>query len=427
MKIIYSEGRYRVFSDGIESFNELPPRSYRVAFSKEEGFFLVGAEDVRNVEKVYGNLDAKAEKVFKTYENTSRSIGVLMSGEKGIGKTMMARILCQKANNKGIPVIIISQYVPGIAQFLGTIQQPALLLFDEFEKMFSSNSRECREDAGDQPEMLSLLDGLYASKWLFVFTCNHTSMVSDYILGRPGRIHYHFRFQKPDKEEIKAYLKDNIPEQKWPQISEVVAYANYAKINYDALRAIAFEFRMGGDFKDFIGDLNIERLYSCIDCNIYVEFNSGEIAVAPGCQADVVNGRDRNGCGVGAWFGDVQIRGDYQCMFHMHYNESDIRINEENNDGTYCIPEDRLWKVELHPDTRHDLMPTAEELAKSGIKRIIFVPVGLDGTEEILMRWNKRAMRIDKTVDEDGESAFNFTRADRMTIIPLSAKRKVAR
>lgn len=399
MKIIHSEGMYRIFNDGIESFDQLPPRSYRVGFNDQTGFYLTNADDVKNIEKVYGDLNAKADKVFNAYEHSTRSIGVLMSGEKGIGKTMLARILCERANAMGLPVIIVSFARGGIAQFLGSITQPAMILFDEFEKMFSGRDG----DAGDQPEMLSLLDGLYNSKWLFCFTCNHIGRISDYMLGRPGRIHYHFKFTNPSKNDIEAYLKDNIPEDKWDQIIEVVNYSNYARVNYDALRAIAFEFTMGGNFRDFIGDLNIETLYTSCECSTFIEFNDGSVVVGRNCTVDLVDGTDVHHWSIGAW--DDDAHSDWTRVVSATIDERDIRPNIEDNDGTYYIPADRLWKVIVSVNCSRAFTDDVKAMVGSGVKRVVLVPVGFTETMDALAQWERRvpALKRVDVIDPDGD------------------------
>lgn len=411
MKIIYSQGMYNIFTDGIETFDKLPPRSYRVSWAKDTGFFLINADDAKNSEKVYGNLNTRADKVFKAYQATNRSVGVLMSGEKGIGKTMMARILCERANAMGLPVIIVTFNQPGIANFLGSIKQPALILFDEFEKMFGAggsgrNSRSGWDDsgngdAGGQPEMLSLLDGLYSNKWLFVFTCNQEKSISNYILGRPGRVHYHFRFNRPNAEEIEEYLRDAIPQEKYSQIPLVIAHSNYAKINYDALRAIAFEFNLGGDFKEFIGDLNIESLAGRGDCDIFVEFNDGNVAWANGCTMNIVNGGNLHR------FSFVAVRddgGDHDRVVSIGIDDSDV-IPSPDGDGTYVIDEEAFAGIHVVPCPAYDdWTDRVSEIIKSGVKRIVIIPEYITGLDDIRNGWLEKVTRYH--VDRKTHDAF---------------------
>jgi hypothetical protein len=58
-------------------------------FSKFTGFYLNKVFDTFKVpERVYGNITDKAERIFKRYESDNNSLGVLLLGRKGSGKTL---------------------------------------------------------------------------------------------------------------------------------------------------------------------------------------------------------------------------------------------------------------------------------------------------------------------------------------------------
>jgi hypothetical protein len=84
--------------------------------------------------------------------------------------------------------------------------------------------------------------------------------LNDYIINRPGRFHYHFRFDYPVNKEIEEYLKDKIAEEFYGEITKVVDFANKIPLNYDCLRAIAFELNCGVPFETAITDLNIVNI-----------------------------------------------------------------------------------------------------------------------------------------------------------------------
>ena len=405
MKIIKSEGRYQVYSDGIESFNELPARSYHVMFNENIGFYLMHADDVKNTEKVYGDLHKKADKVFKAYEASTRSIGVLMSGKKGIGKTMMARIICERANQIGLPVIMVSFNKPGLAHFLGTITQPALVLFDEFEKMFSSrnfmSSDGDSNEAGGSPEMLSLLDGLYNSKWLFVFTCNRTYDMSSYLLGRPGRIHYHFKFSEPSEDEIREYLTDNIPADKHDQIPEVVAFSKYAEINYDALRAIAFEFNLGGDFREFISDINIDRKFVQTKSFVFLKFKTGLMVAGSGGTLNVFDGRDKHSWSLGGYKENSNFTGSKR-LVELIFDEKWITADRDSNDGTFIIDPKYIHKCIARDASPTDMEKPVLEGIASGIDSVRIVP-DVDEFELIIDELRERVVTY-REEEKNGET-----------------------
>ena len=80
---------------------------------------------------------------------------------------MFARMLAEKGNKAGLPLIIVDMAIPGVADFISSISQECIVLFDEFEKIFREDSKD---DEHPQEELLSLFDGVDSGKKLFVIT-----------------------------------------------------------------------------------------------------------------------------------------------------------------------------------------------------------------------------------------------------------------
>lgn len=256
MKIIHVGSSYKIYTDDLKVYDELPVGVYNVDFNPMSGFSLSEHPAIEINERVYGVHEVKAEKVMRSFTAFERNLGVILSGSKGIGKSLFAKLLCLKAMAQGLPVIIVDSFTPGIARYLGSIEQRALVLFDEFDKTFG-NIRAGENEADPQAGLLSLFDGITPGKKLFVITCNELRNVNDYLVNRPGRFHYHFRFDFPSADEIREYMNDNLKPEYVGQIEEVVKFAGRVGLNYDCLRSIAFELNTGEQFKDAIGDLNI--------------------------------------------------------------------------------------------------------------------------------------------------------------------------
>jgi hypothetical protein len=259
MQIVNTGHMYQIYDDGVKTFNKLPAQIYTVCFSKMTGFFLQKFDDITINEKVYGIAPTKLDKVVKSFYSFERNLGIILSGAKGIGKSLFAKMLSERMVAEGFPVLIVNTFIPGIADFLTSIQQEVVVLFDEFDKTFYS------KDGGDsmtdpQASMLTLFDGLSQGKKMFVVTCNEIRHLNDYIINRPGRFHYHFRFDYPVNKEIEEYLKDKIAEEFYGEITKVVDFANKIPLNYDCLRAIAFELNCGVPFETAITDLNIVNI-----------------------------------------------------------------------------------------------------------------------------------------------------------------------
>lgn len=270
MHIVESGKRYRIFNNAITTYDQLPPKTYRVDYDPETRIFsLLEAHDFEIPEtKIYGQHLDKVKKVLNSMDKMNRNLGVILSGDKGIGKSLFSKCLGLKARKKGIPVILVNEYHEGIANFLEEIEQTVMILFAEYDKTFDEKKHNC------QAEMLSLFDGVSAGKKLFVITCNEIQSLSQYLINRPGRFHYHFRFLYPTADEIRDYMEDKLDKQYYDEIENVIAFSVRMNLNYDCLRSIAFELNNGLKFQEAINDLNIIRISQYKNIKIIVEFEN---------------------------------------------------------------------------------------------------------------------------------------------------------
>ena len=259
MKVISTGSKFNIYPDDLRSYDQLPADYYVVRYSEKEGFFLERYNEFKITDaKVYGIHLEKVGKVLDSFGIFNRNLGVILSGDKGIGKSLFSRLLGRQAVEKDIPVIIVDTYWEGIGSFLDRIQQEVMVLFDEFDKTFS----EKEHGSSAQTSMLSLFDGVAQGKKLFVITCNELRGLNDFLVNRPGRFHYHFRFDYPTEEDIREYLTDVLEKNYSSEINNVIDFSKRVALNYDCLRAIAFEINRGQKFSDAIKDLNIVNITS---------------------------------------------------------------------------------------------------------------------------------------------------------------------
>jgi hypothetical protein len=190
--------------------------------------------------KLYGSTTADATRILRTFQDRARITGVLLSGDKGSGKTVLAQQISLLAAQQGLATILVGRMVPGqlLAPFLQALPTPAVVLFDEFEKVYGETSQ--------QDTLLSLLDGTMGARALLVFTVNVLRDLTPYLLNRPGRIFYHLRFAGLTEAFVREYVADVLRDP--TQIDAVVAVASrFPACSFDILKALCEEVNRYGE------------------------------------------------------------------------------------------------------------------------------------------------------------------------------------
>lgn len=230
-----NKNKYSVTSeDALDLHKELPAGVYSLMYSDLTGYYLEEMQPFSFKSKCYGSNQFHTDRIFNTFISRKKSTGVLLCGEKGSGKTLLSKTLSIKAHESGIPTILISSAFTGeeFNMLISGIEQPCMFVFDEFEKVY--------KEENDQNAILTLLDGVFNSKKLFVFTVNDLHKINNFMLNRPGRIFYKIKFGGLSEEFVREYCADNLRNHHF--IDEILSISNVVRnFNFDMIQALVEE------------------------------------------------------------------------------------------------------------------------------------------------------------------------------------------
>lgn len=179
--------------------------------------------------KVYQTKKDKVfvNRVLKNFYSTEKNTtGVLLTGDKGTGKSVTAKILAKEAQ---LPIIVINSDTQEkyLEEFFKKFDQPVCILFDEVDKNFNTQ------------QMLTFLDGMHkTAKKLVIMTANNEDNLSNFIKNRCSRIRYYRHYSMledakeyaeliceakgiKDKEEVVNFIVKNI---KYPSIDNICSF-----------------------------------------------------------------------------------------------------------------------------------------------------------------------------------------------------------
>ena len=191
----------------------LPPGLWKVAFNPMTGFYLTKElRDIELPEHIFGSSKKQLELITSRFERDNKSMGVLLTGDKGTGKTLLASQIINHYVASGFPVILMDEAFEHMDSALSTfISQISntVFLFDEFEKVFSSDAQQYLLNFFDEKSNMNRLS----------IAISNSQAISGFMLSRPSRFFYHFKYGKLDNDTI----------------TEVVTYYGLSKSVADAL------------------------------------------------------------------------------------------------------------------------------------------------------------------------------------------------
>ena len=320
----------------------LPAGTYTFHYDQNRGLWLEACDAVPAVGcKVYGDTIRRVEKSWNAFKRRSCNTGVLLSGEPGMGKSMFIKLICAKAYAEGVPVILLKGNLPGITDYLAKITTEILVVMDEFEKNFRDFNGDS-EDNHAQDSFLSLMDGMTDGKKMYIAAVNETWKINKFMINRPGRFLYHYKFGYLTQQEICEFIEDRIVDPANRTFLETALLAH--DVNYDALAAICSEINAGMDPQETLDDLNLsEDMTQSYD--ITVKLNGNDFMVNA-CSIDLTDTYQE------FWYNDP-ISG---YAARIRWNVKNLQVHKVSRYTTeLVIPHDQYEIRHFHDSNCNDL------------------------------------------------------------------------
>lgn len=234
-----------------------PNKVYTVTVDRyTDELYMNIAPDFVLPEKIYTTAsdDKFMSRVLNHYTNAGNGMtGVMLSGLKGSGKTVMAKQIALKSN---LPIILIDNTthpssVNKLFKLLTSIE--ACIVFDEFDKV---------GERYDTNQLLKVFDGINTSgKKLVLFTCNDENEINKFMLDRCSRIRYWRKFSEINPAMIMSILQDKLVDKNEAKSLIDFICENFGCISFDNICSFITEVNENPKdaFEELFADMNLSK------------------------------------------------------------------------------------------------------------------------------------------------------------------------
>ncbi|MGH6868620.1 MAG: AAA family ATPase, partial [Methylocella sp.] len=204
--------------DFLNALREIEPSAIREVFTEipETGFSEIGG--LGNTKRILTETvrDPLYHPEVYAKAHTRPARGILLTGEPGTGKTMMAKAIAKEAEVNFIAVSgpeLLSKYIGeserGVREVFKKARQaaPCILFFDEIESLIPRRGQVMGDQVTERvvTQFLTAMDGIEELKGVLVLGSTNRPDLIDPAILRPGRFDFVIEIPKPDaqaREEI---------------------------------------------------------------------------------------------------------------------------------------------------------------------------------------------------------------------------------
>lgn len=328
-KKFYVDGNNYSLFDGESVTDTLPLGNYMLQFNPMQGFYLKQINIFELPEKIYGKPKEFCERILKTYNILNESTGVFLSGLKGTGKTVTAKVL---ALMSGLPIINISEDYSkmgsSFVNFLHSLPNKNAIFIDEFEKVYPNiESRNV---------FLSILDGNFTSNNLYILTSNSSS-IGEYFRNRLKRIRYHKDYNNIEDSILNEVLDDLLTNKEFKQ-DIINTVKSSGIVTMDIIISLIQEVNIHNlPASELVKELNIHS--ESVTFNIYALHESKEVYTDSTDTDQLLNRRFNLG-----WKSDIKdLEVGEEDVFYA-FTEEEYEMKRRGNDFLITNKKDKSIK-----------------------------------------------------------------------------------
>lgn len=227
----------------IDTRDRIDPGVYTLKFVPRRGPALLRQKDFELPVKTFDPIGQYHDRIIRTYLDRPRSTGVILEGERGSGKSLLAKTLsCTLQKDHAIPTLLIDnpfdeEGAQMFRELLSGIDQRIVVIFDEFEKNFEDDQ---------QKMILTLLDGMYQTQDLFIMTVNDRYGINEHMRNRPSRLYYSISFKGITESAVREFCQERLVDQS--RLDGILRmHERFRDMNFDILQTLVEEMNRFGE------------------------------------------------------------------------------------------------------------------------------------------------------------------------------------
>jgi len=205
-----------------------PPGIYNIRLNPDTGEIMLFKDRVNFPvpDKKYGKHEQHKRAILDDWAQTQGTLGVLLQGLKGSGKSMLAEDLANNLLAQDVPVFLIDRPIsPVVLLEVCRVASPCMVYFDEFGKVY---------DAEQRAGMLTFFSDSNLKRVMNVVTGNDDDEVSSFMIDRPGRFKYRIKYHPVEHATIVELFEGHKLSDEMTRM--VAAYCKYYSLSFDILR-----------------------------------------------------------------------------------------------------------------------------------------------------------------------------------------------